>query len=195
MRETMSVREWVFDVLAYQEAFSFEEICYALEAKSSIGRNRISRNLSYLVKKGLVEKLERGTWKNLKRRPEFSARLGEIGYSCFPREGNGDGKRAAHLFLEMKHTYKKDGFIFEKQNLWRYEGETAIFYKAYNPSGNTDYLFNTQCLLLIREDDPERDKVVRYVGRKAEGVSMFVYQDGNEREDVQYLFPNAPWLF
>jgi len=195
MNKTMCVYDWVYGALSYMERFSFKEICCALGAKTDLGKRRVSRNLSYLVKKGLVERLGRGMFKNLNRRPEFSAHLEEIGYNCYPRGGNENGETASDRFARMKRAYEEDGFIFEKQNLWKYKGATATLYKAYNPTGNTDYLFNTQYLLLIGEDDPEKERVLRYVGRKAEGISMFVYQDGNERGDIRHLFPNTPWLF
>ncbi len=195
MNNTIGVKSWVLDVLANDEKFTFGEVCYALDAKTKEERGRVSRNLSYLAQTGIIKRLGRGVFKNLNYRKEFSGHLGEIGFNCYPKNGNEDGETASDRFIKMKHIYAEDGFVFERQNLWKYKGASALLFKAYNPTGNTDYLFDTQYLLLIREDDPKRKKVIRYVGRKAEGISMFVYQDGNERGDIHHLFPNVPWLF
>jgi hypothetical protein len=194
MNNGMSVSDWVFDVLNFNEKFTTGEVCQALSVKTELEKKRISRNLSYLVEKKLVERLSRGIFKNLSRRKEFSGYIGEIGYYCCPKESGKDGDPAPVRFARMKLRYEEDGFIFKKQDLWKYDNSTAMLYEAYNPTGNSDYLNNKQYLLLIGEDDPQRERVIRYVGRKAEGISMFVYQDGDERGDIRHLFPNAPWL-
>jgi len=196
MNKTMGVGTWVYDVLGYMEKFSIEEICYGLDAKTNPERDRVSRKLSYLVKSGKIERLGRGVFRNLSRRPEFSSCLGEIGYHCCPKERTSESKTALDRFTRARHVYGEDGFILEKQDLWKYVGSTATLYKALHPTGDIgDYSNATQYLLFIKEEDPQRKRMIRYVGRRAEGVSLFIWQDGDRQKDIRHLFPQTPWLW
>lgn len=181
MNDSICMNDWVFGALGHSEEFSIDELHQALGAKTTEEKKRISRNLSYLVKKGTLQRLKRGSFKNMSYPSDFSKRLDFLMIDHCE-----DKQKLMVRFSAFKETQELSGHEFKETALWDYDNCTGVLYRVSQNGNKCGFL------LLISEDDPQLKRVIRYVGNEAVGNNLAIFFNG--AKDLKPLFPNVTWI-
>lgn len=181
MNTAFGMNDFIFSVLMYGDEFSISELQQALGARTTEEKKRISRNLSYLVKTGILERLGRGKFKNLNPTHDISGKIYSVDIDH--RE---DEKELIGEYNKRKEKLGASGHKIKQNALWDYEGRTSVFYRVSENGKRIDFL------LLISEDDPQLERVIRYVSNSAIGSSLSIFFKGTR--DLKPLFPGITWL-
>lgn len=181
MNDFICMNDWVFSVLEYSDEFSIDELHKALGAKTTREKKRVSRNLSYLVKKGTLKRLKRGRFKNLNPTSDVSGRIQSVNIDHYK-----DERELAEQYSEFKKKQELTKHKFEQKALWDYDNRTSVFYQMSQNGNKAGFV------LLIEEDDPQLKRVVRYVSNKATGSNLTIFLKGTQ--DITPLFPNINWF-
>ena len=183
MENKFSVSNWTSDVLGFGEEFSIAELHRALNAKTTEERKRVSRNLSYLVQKGTLKRLKRGKFKNLNCEEDFSGHIQSVSIDYCKDEDSLVAK-----FSKFREFQGQSGYGLVREPLWNYKNCTAELYQTCHLQNRNKVGYS----LLINENDPQLERVVRYVGRKSMGNSLAIFLNG--QRNLTSLFPNITWL-
>jgi hypothetical protein len=175
------MNDFIFSALANGEEFSIEELRQALGVKTTGEKKRVTRNLSYLVKKGTLERLKKGEFKNLNHTSDPSKKLRYVDI-----DHSEDEQELVGRYNKFKETKQLSGHEFKQVVLWNYENRTSVFHRVSQNGKKDGYL------LLISEDDPQIKRVIRYVSNKAMGSDLTVFFRG--AKDLTLLFPGVTWL-